>query len=290
MKKITTIREMKAVVRGLKSGGKTIGFVPTMGYLHEGHLNLVRKSTQSADATVVSIFVNPAQFGPKEDFKEYPRDFNRDMELLKREGVDYLFFPDSEEMYPQGYKTYVQVQDLGEKLCGHSRPGHFKGVCTIVLKLFNIVDPDVAFFGQKDAQQAIILRKMVEDLGLDVIIKVSPIIRDEDGLALSTRNEYLNSREREAALALPRSLQEAKRMIEKGERRARNIIKRIEEMIRQEPLAKIDYIEIVDLDELKPIEMIKDEALLALAVFVGKSRIIDNMMVEINEEGVRFKE
>jgi pantoate--beta-alanine ligase len=290
MKKITTIREMKAVVRGLRSGGKTIGFVPTMGYLHEGHLSLVRKSTQSADATVVSIFVNPAQFGPKEDFKEYPRDFNRDMELLKREGVDYLFFPDSEEMYPQGYKTYVQVQDLGEKLCGHSRPGHFKGVCTIVLKLFNIVDPDVAFFGQKDAQQAIILRKMVEDLGLDVIIKVSPIIRDEDGLALSTRNEYLNSREREAALALPRSLQEAKRMIEKGERRARNIIKRIEEMIRQEPLAKIDYIEIVDLDELKPIEMIKNEALLALAVFVGKTRIIDNMMVEINEEGVRFKE
>jgi len=261
-----------------------------MGYLHGGHLSLVRKSIQNADATVVSIFVNPAQFGPQEDFKEYPRDFNRDMELLKKEGVDYVFFPDSVEMYPQGYKTYVQVQDLEEKLCGHSRPGHFKGVCTIVLKLFNIIDPDVAFFGQKDAQQAVILRKMVEDLDLDVIIKVLPIIRDEDGLALSSRNEYLNSREREAALTLHRSLQEAKKMIEAGERRAGNIIKRIEEMMRQEPLARIDYIEIVDLDELKPVERIEDETLLALAVFVDKTRIIDNMMVEINEEGVRFKE
>jgi len=290
MKKITTIKDMKAVVRELKSGGKTIGFVPTMGYLHGGHLSLVRKSIQNADATVVSIFVNPAQFGPQEDFKEYPRDFNRDMELLKKEGVDYVFFPDSVEMYPQGYKTYVQVQDLEEKLCGHSRPGHFKGVCTIVLKLFNIIDPDVAFFGQKDAQQAVILRKMVEDLDLDVIIKVLPIIRDEDGLALSSRNEYLNSREREAALTLHRSLQEAKKMIEAGERRAGNIIKRIEEMMRQEPLARIDYIEIVDLDELKPVERIEDETLLALAVFVDKTRIIDNMMVEINEEGVRFKE
>ena len=290
MKKITTIKDMKAVVRELKSGGKTIGFVPTMGYLHGGHLSLVRKSIQNADATVVSIFVNPAQFGPQEDFKEYPRDFNRDMELLKKEGVDYVFFPDSVEMYPQGYKTYVQVQDLEEKLCGHSRPGHFKGVCTIVLKLFNIIDPDVAFFGQKDAQQAVILRKMVEDLDLDVIIKVLPIIRDVDGLALSSRNEYLNSREREAALTLHRSLQEAKKMIEAGERRAGNIIKRIEEMMRQEPLARIDYIEIVDLDELKPVERIEDETLLALAVFVDKTRIIDNMMVEINEEGVRFKE
>ena len=290
MKKITTIKEMKAVVRELKSRGKTIGFVPTMGYLHEGHLSLVRKSTQSAEATVVSIFVNPAQFGPKEDFKEYPRDLNRDQQLLEREGVDYLFYPGSEEMYPQGYRTYVRVQDLEEKLCGRSRPGFFKGVCTVVLKFFNIVDPDVTFFGQKDAQQAIILRRMVEDLHLDVKIEVLPIVRDEGGLALSSRNEYLNSKEKEAAFALPRSLQEAKKIIKAGERRAAVIIKKVEETIRQQPLAKIDYIEIVGLDELKPIEMIKDESLLALAVVVGKTRLIDNLMIEINEKGVRFKE
>lgn len=285
MKKITSIKEMKATVRELKSRGKTIGFVPTMGYLHEGHLNLVRKSTQRAEVTVVSVFVNPAQFGPKEDFKEYPRDLNRDLQLLEKEGVDYLFYPDSEEMYPPGYKTYVWVHDLEEKLCGRSRPGFFRGVCTVVLKLFNIIDPDMAFFGQKDAQQAIILRKMVEDLHLDVKIEVLPIVRDEDGLALSSRNEYLNSKEKEAALALSRSLQEAKKIIKAGERRAAVIIKKVEETIRQEPLAKIDYIEIADLDELEPIEMIKDESLLALAVWVGKTRLIDNLMIEINEKG-----
>jgi pantoate--beta-alanine ligase len=290
MKKITTIKEMKAAIREVKSRGKTIGFVPTMGYFHEGHLSLMRKSTQSTDVSVVSIFVNPAQFGPEEDFKEYPRNLNRDVELLKREGVDYLFYPDSEEMYPQGYKTYVQVQDLEEKLCGRSRPEHFRGVCTIVLKLFNIVNPDIAFFGQKDAQQAVILRKIVEDLDLDVKIEVLPIVRANDGLALSSRNEYLNSREREAALVLHRSLQEAKKMVEAGEKRAGVIIKKIEETIRQEPLAKNDYIEIVDLDELKPVEKIEDEALLALAVFVGKTRLIDNLMIVINEEGIKFKE
>jgi pantoate--beta-alanine ligase len=290
MKKITTIIEMKAISKELKSRGKTIGFVPTMGYFHEGHLSLVRKSVQRAEATVVGIFVNPTQFGPKEDFKEYPRNLNRDVELLKREGVHYLFYPDSEEMYPRGYRTYVQVQDLQEKFCGRSRPEHFKGVCTIVLKLFNIVNADIAFFGQKDAQQAVILRKMVEDLDLDVRIEVLPIVRAKDGLALSSRNEYLSSREREAALVLYRSLQEAKKMVEAGEKRAGVIIKKIEETIRQEPLAKTDYIEIVDFDELKPVEMIKDEALLALAVFVGKTRLIDNMMIVINEEGIKFKE
>jgi len=290
MKKVTTIKGMKAVARELKSRGKTIGLVPTMGYLHKGHLSLVRKSVKRADATVVSIFVNPTQFGPREDFKEYPRDLNRDIEFLKREGVDYLFYPDSGEMYPTGYKTYIQVQDLQEKLCGRSRPGFFRGVCTIVLKLFNIVDPDVAFFGQKDAQQAIILRKMVEDLDLDVRIEVLPIVRDEDGLALSSRNEYLNSRERKAALALHKSLQEANKMIEEGERRAALIIKKLDEVVKKEPSVKIDYIEMVDLDELKPVEMIKDEALLALAVFVGRTRLIDNVIIEINKEGAKFKE
>jgi pantoate--beta-alanine ligase len=290
MKKITEIKEMQAVVRELRSQGKTIGFVPTMGYLHEGHLSLVRKSVQSTDATVVSIFVNPAQFGPREDFKDYPRDINRDIELLKREGVDYLFYPDSEEMYPPGFKTYVQVQDLQEKLCGRSRPGHFRGVCTVVLKLFNIVDPDMAFFGQKDAQQAIILRKVVKDLNLDVEIEVLPIVREGNGLALSSRNEYLNSKERKAALALHRSLLKAKRMIEGGERRAAVIIEKMEEIINKDTLAKIDYIEIVDLDEMNPVKMIKDKALLALAVFVGKTRLIDNMIIEIDKKEVRFKE
>ncbi len=285
MRKITSVKEMKATARELKSHGKTIGFVPTMGYLHEGHLSLVRKSIQKAEVTVVSVFVNPAQFGPKEDFKEYPRDLNRDLQILEKEGVDYLFYPDAEEMYPPGYRTYIRVHDLEDKLCGRSRPGFFRGVCTIVLKLFNIVDPDVAFFGQKDAQQAIILQKMVEDLHLDVKIEVLPIVRDEDGLALSSRNEYLNTEEREAALVLSRSLQEAKKIIKAGERRAAVIIKKIEDMISQEPLAKIDYLEIVDLDELKPIEMIKDGSLLALAVWVGKTRLIDNLMIEINEKG-----
>ncbi|NIM91541.1 MAG: pantoate--beta-alanine ligase [Candidatus Aminicenantes bacterium] len=284
MKKITSVKEMKATARELRSRGKTIGFVPTMGYLHEGHLSLVRKSTQKAEVTVVSVFVNPAQFGPKEDFKEYPRDLNRDLRLLEKVGVDYLFYPDSEEVYPPGYRTYVRVHDLEEKLCGRSRPGFFRGVCTVVLKLFNIVEPDIAFFGQKDAQQAIILQRMVEDLHLDVKIEVLPIVRDEDGLALSSRNEYLNSKEREAALALPRSLQEAKKTIKIGERRAAVIIKKVEEMIRKEPLTKIDYVEIVDLDELKPIEMLKDGSLLALAVWVGKTRLIDNLMIEINEK------
>ncbi len=285
MKKITSIKEMKATVKELRSLGKTIGFVPTMGYLHEGHLSLVRKSTQSADVTVVSIFVNPAQFGPREDFKEYPRDLNRDLQLLEREGVDYLFYPDSEEMYPLGYKTYVRVHDLEEKLCGRSRPGFFRGVCTIVLKLFNIIDPHLAFFGRKDAQQAIILRKMIDDLHLDVKIEVLPIVRDEDGLALSSRNEYLNLKEREAALVLSRSLREAEKTVKAGERRAAVIIEKVEEMIRQEPLAKIDYVEIVDLDELKPVETIKDESMLALAVWVGKTRLIDNLMIEINKKG-----
>jgi len=290
MKKITEIKEMKALVKELKSQGKTIGFVPTMGYLHEGHLSLVRESVQSADATVVSIFVNPTQFGPREDFKDYPRDINRDIEFLKREGVNYLFCPDSEEMYPYGYKTYVQVQELQEKLCGRSRPEHFKGVCTVVLKLFHIVDPDFAFFGQKDAQQALVLSKMVKNLNLNVEIEILPIVRDEDGLALSSRNEYLNSKERRAALALPRSLQEAKRMIKTGERKAAVIIKEMEEVIKKETLIKIDYIEMVDLDELNPVKIIKGEALLALAVFVGKTRLIDNMIIEIDEKGIRFKE
>lgn len=280
MKRVIKIAEMKRVARALKSQGRTIGFVPTMGFLHQGHLSLVRESRKSADSTVVSIFVNPLQFGPKEDLKEYPRDIRRDSLLLEKEGVDYLFYPNSRDMYPEGYKTYVTVYDLEDKLCGRSRPGHFKGVSTVVLKLFNIVNPDLAFFGQKDAQQAIILKRMVKDLNLGVKIEVLPIIRDEDGLALSSRNIYLNSEERKAARVLLRSLKDAEILVKKGEKKSASLIERMREMIEAEPLAKIDYIEIVDLDELAPIKEIKKEALIALAVFIGKTRLIDNAIIK----------
>ncbi|MCK4263928.1 MAG: pantoate--beta-alanine ligase, partial [Candidatus Aminicenantes bacterium] len=186
MKIITKITELKAEIKALKSNGKIIGLVPTMGCLHEGHLSLVRSSVKKADCTVVSIFVNPTQFSPNEDFREYPRDLKHDSEILEREGVDYLFIPEASAMYPEGFKTYIEVHDLQDKLCGRSRQGHFRGVCTVVLKLFNIVDPDVSFFGQKDAQQAIVLKRMVKDLDLDVNIEILPIIREKDGLALSS--------------------------------------------------------------------------------------------------------
>jgi pantoate--beta-alanine ligase len=257
----------------------SIGFVPTMGYLHEGHLSLVRESLRKADVTVVSIFVNPAQFGPREDFNEYPRDLNRDSEVLEREGVDYLFVPESDEIYPQGHKTYVEVYDLQDKLCGHSRPGHFRGVCTVMLKLFNIINPDISFFGQKDAQQVIILKRMVKELNLEVIIEVLPIIREEDGLALSSRNKYLTQEERKAALVLSGSLKKAQSMMEKGQRDSAAIIKEMKEIIGREPLAKIDYVEIVDVDKLNPVAEIEKEALVAMAIFIGKVRLIDNTIL-----------
>jgi pantoate--beta-alanine ligase len=279
MKVIKKIDEMRSEVSGTKSRGKSIGFVATMGYLHEGHLSLVRESLQKADVTVVSIFVNPAQFGPREDFKEYPRDLDRDSEVLEREGIDYLFVPEADEIYLQGYKTYVEVHDLQDKLCGRSRPGHFRGVCTVVLKLFNIVNPDISFFGQKDAQQAIILRRMVKELNLEVKIEVLPIIRGEDGLALSSRNKYLTQEERKAVLVLSKSLKEAKSMVEKGQRDSAAIIKEMKEVIGRESLVKIDYVEIVDMDNLDPVVRIEKEALAAAAVFIGRVRLIDNTIL-----------
>lgn len=283
MEIITGIDQMKMKVRELKSEGKTIGFVPTMGFLHEGHLSLVRESMRRADVTVISIFVNPTQFGPGEDLKDYPRDLKRDSELLKKEGVDYLFIPEADEMYPEGYKTYVEVRDLQHKLCGRSRPVHFRGVCTVVLKLFNIVNPDISFFGQKDAQQAIIITRMVQELNLDVEVEVLPTVREKDGLALSSRNIYLNAKERRAALVLSRSLREAQSMVEKGERKAAAILSRMKEIISNEPLARIDYVEIVDMEELDPLVRIEKEVLAAIAVFVGKARLIDNAILRIKE-------
>jgi pantoate--beta-alanine ligase len=283
MKTVTRIIQMKEEIREMKSQRKTIGFVPTMGYLHEGHLNLIRESLRKTDITVVSIFVNPTQFEPGEDFAQYPRNLERDSEIMKKEGVDYLFVPGPEEMFHKGHNTYVNVYDLKDRLCGRSRPTHFRGVCTVVLKLFNIVGPDVSYFGQKDAQQAIILKRMVEDLNLDVMIDVLPIVREKDGLALSSRNEYLKKEERKAALVLSKGLKEAQMMVEKGEKRSDVIIDRVKEMINQEPLAKIDYVEIVDMDSLDPVIRIEKETLAVLAVFVGKARLIDNVILRPKE-------
>jgi pantoate--beta-alanine ligase len=283
MKIMRNIPEMKAEVKAKKAKGKRIGFVPTMGYLHDGHLSLVRSSLEKADWTVVSIFVNPTQFGPREDFGEYPRDLGRDTEILANMGVDSVFIPDSEEIYPKNYKTYVEVHGLQDKLCGRSRPGHFRGVCTIVLKLFTIVEPDIAFFGQKDAQQALIIKRMTRDFNLVVNIHVCPIVREEDGLALSSRNTYLNREGRKAALCLFNSLQEAESMINSGERNVSFIIKKMKQIIQSEPLAKIDYAEIVDLENLESLDKIETESLIALAVFIGKVRLIDNKIIRVRD-------
>lgn len=283
MNTVRNIEKLKSIMRDIRSLGKNVGFVPTMGYLHEGHLSLVKASLKKADCTVVSIFVNPTQFGPKEDFKEYPRDLEGDSQLLEELGVDVLFYPDTTEIYPFDYKTYVEVEDLQDKLEGWSRPGHFRGVCTVVLKLFNIVQPDIAFFGQKDAQQTIILKRMISELNLDIRIEVMPTVRETDGLALSSRNVYLNPGQRQAALCLSRSLDEAASMIRSGERRTAPIVDKMREIIGGEVLAKLDYIAIVDRATLEPLKEIKEEALIVLAVFFGSVRLIDNIMVSAQE-------
>ena len=283
MQTVEDIEKMKILVERLKRRGKSIGFVPTMGFLHEGHLSLVKESLAKSDVTVVSIFVNPSQFGPNEDFRDYPRDFEKDSLLLREMGIDILFAPREEQMYPSGYQTYVQVENLHDRLCGKSRPVHFKGVCTVVLKLFNIIQPDLAFFGQKDAQQTAILKKMVDDLNLEVALEILPIVREKDGLALSSRNLYLNPEERRAARVLSSSLEEARKRIEAGERETEFIIDKIRQIIQSEELTKIDYVEIVDSTSLGPLRRIKDQALIALAVYIGKTRLIDNLIIQVKE-------
>jgi len=270
---------MKAAIHAEKAAGRTIGFVPTMGALHEGHLSLVRASKSETDVTVVSIFVNPHQFGPQEDFARYPRDLAKDAALLEGEGVDYIFHPAEAEIYPSGFRTSVEVPGLQDKLCGRSRPGHFRSVCTVVLKLFEIVRPDIAVFGQKDAQQAIILKRLVRDLDLDVWIDVRPIVREPDGLAMSSRNQYLAPEERRAALVLSRSLTEAERAIRGGEHRAPVLIERMALAVQAEPLARLEYAEIVDPDSLDPVAEAGPGALVALAVRIGRTRLIDNFIV-----------
>jgi pantoate--beta-alanine ligase len=276
---ITTAAAMREAVRAVKKAGRTIGFVPTMGSLHEGHLSLVRASKDAADVTAVSIFVNPAQFGPGEDFARYPRDLERDAALLVREGTDILFAPEAGDMYPTGFCTYVEVEGLQDKLCGKTRPGHFRGVCTVVLKLFEIVRPDAAYFGQKDAQQALILKRMAGDFNLGVRVEVRPIVREPDGLALSSRNKYLSPADRRAAVSLSRSLAEAEAVLRAGERRPDAVARLIRGLLGREPAARVDYVEIVDAETLEPAPDAGPGRLIALAVYFGSTRLIDNMIV-----------
>ena len=281
MRIVKAIEEMKRLSERARSQGKRVGFVPTMGYFHEGHLSLIREARRRSDIVVVSVFVNPIQFGPGEDFDRYPRDLERDASLAEKEGVDYLFCPSSSEMYPDGFSTRVEVEGLSDVLCGKSRPGHFAGVCTVVLKLFNIVKPHLAFFGQKDAQQVIIIKRMVADLNLDVEIVVLPIVREEDGLAMSSRNSYLSQEERKSATVLYRALKVAEQMIREGERNSGRIKDEMKKLIKKEPPARIDYIEVVDERNLKPLPELKGKVFIALAVFIGKTRLIDNIMIEV---------
>lgn len=279
MKIIRSIRQMSNISRSNRMRGKTIGFVPTMGALHEGHLSLMRRAHKENDIVVVSIFVNPTQFGPQEDFKKYPRNLKGDAGLCRKEDVDIIFCPDAKDIYSENYKTYVEVCDLSNVLCGKSRPGHFRGVATVVTKLFNIVQPDIAYFGQKDAQQAIIIKRMTEDLNIPVKIKVMPIVREKDGLAMSSRNVYLNAQERRDALVLSQSLALAKNLIQNGLRDPNRIISRLKQFIQKKKSAKIDYIAIVDQDNLKPVRKISGNCLIALAVWIGKTRLIDNTVI-----------
>ncbi|BAU23315.1 pantoate--beta-alanine ligase [Caldimicrobium thiodismutans] len=281
MEIIKKIEEMQRISTNLRKEDKIIGFVPTMGYLHEGHLSLVRLARSRADKVVVSIFVNPLQFGPSEDFKVYPRDLERDLTLLEKEGVDIVFVPSAEDMYPSDFKTYVEVTDLTDRLCGAFRPGHFKGVTTIVLKLFNIVKPHLAVFGEKDYQQLKVIQQMVRDLNLEIEILSHPTVREEDGLAMSSRNTYLSEEERRSALSLYHSLKLAERLILGGEKNPEKVRELVKDYIEKFPHNRVQYVEIADPETLKPVSVIERSVLIAIAVFVGKTRLIDNRVIKI---------
>ncbi len=277
MKVVETIAEMRQLREQLI---EPVGFVPTMGYFHEGHLSLIRRARAENPSVVVSIFVNPAQFGPQEDFSSYPRDPQRDLAILEKEKTDVVFMPSVAEMYPPDFDSWVEVSKVTERLEGASRPGHFRGVATVVAKLFNIVQPTRAYFGQKDAQQAIVIKKMVADLNMDLEIIVMPTVRDSDGLATSTRNAYLNIEERQAAIVLYKSLSLAQQLWSQGERDAEHIRQQMRTLIQKEPLATIDYVSIADPETLKEMDRVKTPALVSLAVEIGKVRLIDNVVVE----------
>jgi len=279
---VRTIKELRSFVKDARLNGKSIGFVPTMGFLHDGHLSLMKQSIEENDLSIASIFVNPTQFGPNEDLDAYPRDFERDVQLMESVGMDIVFFPAVEVMYSEGASTSIEVEGtITKRLCGASRDGHFKGVTTIVGKLFNLVTPDRAYFGQKDAQQVAVIEKMVRDLNFNVEIIPCPIVREADGLALSSRNVYLNETERKEALVLSQALNEAKQMILDGEKDALKIQTMMIDKIKAVDSAKIDYVEVVSAETLEPIQVIEGDVLMAVAVWVGKPRLIDNIRLEV---------
>lgn len=280
MKNISEIKEAREIIKDWKSQGFSIGLVPTMGYLHNGHKSLIDKARQENDKVIVSIFVNPIQFGPNEDFEKYPRNMEHDLQVCSDAGADIIFSPAVIEMYPEKNLVYIDVNELGDNLCGAARPGHFRGVCTVVAKLFNIIMPDKAYFGQKDAQQLAIIKRMVNDLNFDIKIISCPIIREDDGLAMSSRNSYLSLQERKAALIISQSLESAKKMIINGERNGEILRQFVIDKISNEPLARIDYIDIVDACTLKPVNDIVAPILVAAAVYIGKTRLIDNFFFE----------
>ena len=278
---VSTVEEVREQVKEWRAEGFSVGLVPTMGYLHEGHKSLIDKAVRQNDKVVVSVFVNPIQFGPTEDLATYPRDIERDAALCENAGAALIFHPEKENMYFDDFCTYVDMDNLTKGLCGKSRPTHFRGVCTVVSKLFNIVQPDRAYFGQKDAQQLAVVRRMVRDLNFDLEIIGCPIIREEDGLAKSSRNTYLSAEERKAAVVLHKSLEKGERMLRGGEKDAEKIKQAIREVILAEPLAKIDYVEVVDFDTLESVETADGEVLTAIAVYIGKTRLIDNVIVTV---------
>lgn len=279
MKIYRSVGETRTACRVLRASGRRLGFVPTMGALHEGHLSLVRAARAQCDAVAVSLFVNPTQFGPTEDLAKYPRPFERDRALLEKEGVEILFSPSAHEMYPKGEGTWVVVDGLSEKLDGRSRPGHFRGVATVVSKLFHILEPDAAFFGQKDAAQSAIIRRLVRDLNFPVEVVVCPIVREPDGLAMSSRNTYLSREERQRALVLRQSLILVEENFRVGERNAAKLIASALEVFAAQPQVRLDYFEIVDPDTLDPIEQVSQPALAAVAAYVGNTRLIDNLVL-----------
>lgn len=283
MQIVTHIAELKQKIREARARGNTIGVVPTMGYLHEGHLTLMRRARTEQGFVIATLFVNPLQFGPTEDYAVYPRDLSRDSALAESTGIDVLFAPSVDEMYPAGNGrtlTFVDVEKITTFLCGASRPGHFRGVATVVTKLFNITEADVAYFGQKDAQQVAVIRRMVADLNMNVKIVPVPIVRESDGLALSSRNQFLSPAQRQAGLVLSRSLTRARALLEAGEKDSAVILSAMNELIRQEPMAELDYIAIVDTQTLEPLKQISGDALVALAARFGKTRLIDNLLWE----------
>jgi pantoate--beta-alanine ligase len=276
---IETAEEMQRVADRLRSEGKKIGCVPTMGFLHEGHISLMQKAREVSDVVVISIFVNPTQFGPSEDLERYPRDLEGDLKKAEEAGVDYVYFPSNVEMYPEGYQTYITVEDVSQGLCGASRPAHFRGVATVVAKLFNIMKPHMAFFGEKDYQQLKVIERMTKDLNFDMEIVGLPTIREPDGMALSSRNAYLSDSEREQALSLSRALEHARSLAANGERRVPVLVEEAKEIINNAQGVKIDYLEIRDGQTLEEIHEIKGPARMLVAAYVGKARLIDNMSI-----------